>query len=139
MNKTEIPIIGTWQLMTWKSTDENGEQCFPFGEDALGYLIYSEAGFMSLHLSHKHRELFQSPSVFNVTKEEALESYLSYSSYCGRYEVKEDKVLHYVLMHTSPNWVETVQVRNYKVEGDILHLSHRLEGSCQDLLWNKII
>ena len=138
MQNNRINLIGTWQLVSWVSINDKGEQHFPFGEDAQGYLLYSESGVMSVHLSHKKRGLFQSPSVFTITSDEALQSYHSYASYSGRYEVKDDKILHHVEMHTSPNWVGTVQERHFKLDGDVLHLSHDLEKCRQELIWKKI-
>lgn len=139
MDIVQNKLIGVWQLVSWVSINNNGEENFPFGDDAQGYLLYSGAGVMSVHLSHKERKLFQSPSIFSVTPEEALQSYHSYASYSGHYEVKDNKVLHHVVMHTSPNWIGTTQERYFKLENNLLHLSHELEGSRQQLTWQKVL
>ncbi len=139
MQNIQANIIGTWQLISWVSINTKREEHFPFGEDAEGYLLYLESGVMSVHLSRKKRELFQSPSVFSVSPDEALESYHSYTSYSGHYEVKGNKILHHVEMHASPNWVGTTQERFFKLENNLLSLSHDLESARQQLVWKKMV
>jgi hypothetical protein len=114
-----------------------GERRFPYGEDAQGRLTYLASGMMSVHLMKKDRTLFQSPSVFAVTPEEAMQSYHEYTSYCGTYKVYPDRIIHQVQMHACPNWVNTEKVRYYQLEDDFLYLSHAIEDESAQLVWRR--
>ena len=46
-----------------------------------------------------------------------------YVSYCGRYEVNGDKVIHHIEVSLFPNWVGVRQERMYELDGDRLTLS----------------
>lgn len=48
---------------------------------------------------------------------DAADSYLSYS---GPYEIEKDKFRVKVEVSLFPNWIGTIQERNYKVEGKTL-------------------
>ncbi len=131
-------LIGTWQLVSWILYDQAGEAHYPLGQDAEGFLSYHPGGFMSVHLARKHRPLFKSESIFSVSAEEALENYHSYASYCGRYEILDDRILHFIEMHSCPNWIGGIQERHFKTEDDLLHLSHQLEANHSKLIWQKM-
>lgn len=132
------PVLGTWQLQSWKIVTKTNEEKFPFGVDANGILIYSSTGHMSVHLGKNDRESFQTQTIFEVTAEEALQSFHSYASYCGRYEIQDDKILHFVTMHSNPNWIGSVQERQYRLGTDRLYLSHPLEEAWSYLEWLKV-
>jgi len=138
MQKEIQLLLGTWQLVPWVLIDTEGKIHFPYGEDAKGHLSYMDSGLMSVHLMRNQRPLFESPSVFEITPAEALQSYNDYVSYCGSYEVQRDYLLHHVQMHTCPNWVGSVQKRYFKFDGDCLHLSHTLENKHMQLVWQKM-
>jgi hypothetical protein len=130
-------LIGTWQLLSWILYDVEGEAHYPLGQDAEGFLSYHPSGFMSVHLARKNRPQFQSESIFSVSAEEALENHHSYASYCGRYEILPDRILHFVQMHSCPNWIGSIQERHFKIENDVLHFSHQLEANHSQLIWQK--
>lgn len=46
------PFIGAWRLVSFEARAE-GETTFPFGQDAVGWLIYAATGQMSVMLSNK--------------------------------------------------------------------------------------
>ena len=57
------PLVGTWQLLSWKNVDEEGNITYPFGEDAIGYVLYSEDGYMSTTLMTANRPNFETHDV----------------------------------------------------------------------------
>lgn len=138
MQKHNQAFIGTWELVSWVMHNKEGQKYFPYGEDAKGFLIYTDSGLMSVHIMKYQRPLFQSQSLFDVTPEEALQSYSSYISYCGRFEILPDRVVHYIQMHTSPNWIGATVERHYNLDDDLLYLSHTLDGQLSQLVWKKI-
>ncbi len=40
-------FVGAWVLDDWRTTNEAGEVAFPFGQTALGQIIYSSSGRMT--------------------------------------------------------------------------------------------
>lgn len=136
---TVNPLLGVWQLKSWSLVDKQGNRHFPMGEDALGYIIYTDSNIMSVHLSKAKRTLFQTLSIFHPSLEEANFSYQEYISYAGSYEIVTDnKVLHKITMGTYPNWIGGVQERTFKVTGNELHITNLLEEWETALVWVKI-
>jgi Lipocalin-like domain len=42
------PLIGTWRLLSWQNRSvEDGQLSYPLGEDATGYIIYNEDGYIT--------------------------------------------------------------------------------------------
>lgn len=120
-------IIGLWQLCSFELKTETGKKEYPLGNDPQGYIIYTDKGFMSAHLGFKHRAHVASPSNLDVSANEALALVTTYNSYCGRYEVRADKVFHHVELCMFSNWENITLERTFKVTGKILQLSHHLE------------
>jgi hypothetical protein len=44
------PFLGAWELVRWTSVSAAGAVTYPFGENAVGQVTYSEDGRMSAHL-----------------------------------------------------------------------------------------
>jgi len=66
-----------------------------------------------------------------------------YVSYCGRYELHGETVLHHVELSLFPNWVGVTEERLVKITGDRLALSTRrllVQGTQQTahLLWERV-
>ncbi len=57
------------------------------------------------------------------TMEERAEAAGTYHSYCGRYEIRENRLIHHVDISLFPNRVGEDQVRMMELEGDKLILS----------------
>lgn len=138
-------FIGTWRLLSWELRPTNGEPFYPLGKDAVGLLIYTADGYMAVVLTKPDRAAFKSPWLMEGTSAEKIDAMDSYSSYAGRYEVREEegKVAHFVEHSLFPNWIGTTQERFFKLEGDRLELSAALplkDGIEQTvaLVWKKI-
>lgn len=56
-------LIGGWELVRWATYHPDGTESLPFGEDAIGVIIYTADGHMSCHLSMANRPLFAEPSI----------------------------------------------------------------------------
>ena len=54
---------------------------------------------------------------------EIKESATTHISYSGTYEIKENEIFHYVSVSSFPNWVPSVQQRNWEFQNDQLLLS----------------
>jgi hypothetical protein len=89
------------------------------------------------------RHHFRSEDWLNGTPEEYVASGKTYTGYCGRYEVRENAVIHHVEMSHFPNWVGTDFVRYFDVHGDTLTLRTPpmlIEGHTQigQLVWQRV-
>jgi hypothetical protein len=41
-------ILGTWRLVHSLECEPSGEKHYPFGEDAIGYIMYTDSGVMAV-------------------------------------------------------------------------------------------
>ncbi len=114
-------FIGAWKLISVETRDENGE-LFRRGQRT-GYILYSEEGYMSVSFMKEDRPLFASGDMRGGTVEEKIAAVEGYVSYCGRFEVDGDKVVHHIEVSLFPNWVGVSQERLYEFERDRLTLS----------------
>ena len=105
--------------------------------------MYNAEGYMAVALMVSNRKRFSSMDIKGGTTEEIVAAYSTYISYCCKYEVTEDRVIHHVEVSLYPNWIGVDQVRFYKFEGDKLILSTPpmiLGGKQQSgyLLWERM-
>ena len=49
-------IVGTWRLVRSISIDSNGKSEYPYGKDAIGYIIYNDTGVMAVQISRRSRD-----------------------------------------------------------------------------------
>ena len=71
------------------------EVSYPMGHDTVGRLIYSEDGYMSAVIMPANRPKFAADSLREGSTEEKAAAD-TYMSYCGKYEVRGEKVFHHV-------------------------------------------
>jgi hypothetical protein len=114
--------VGTWRLVSAEITS-GGEVRYPFGEDAAGYIVYNGDGHMSVTIARAGRENFASEDLRGGSAAEKAAAFDSYLTYCGRYEIHGDRVVHYVEACLFPNWVGSEQERFYEFRGGRLILS----------------
>lgn len=114
-------LVGTYRLLSWENRDQSGKVNHPLGADALGYISYSEDGYVFVHIAAAARRLFTSDDIFGGDTDEAQAAGRSHLSYCGRYRVEAQDVVHSVEICSFPNWVGTEQRRRYRfIDGNLL-------------------
>ena len=89
------------------------------------------------------RKKFASTDLEGATSEEKVSAYDTFFSYCGKYEVFEDRVIHHIEVSLYPDWVKEKRERFYKFEEDKLILSTPpiiIDGKRQTahLVWKRI-
>lgn len=115
-------FVGTWRLVSAESKNADGRISYPYGQGAVGYIMYTEDGYMSVAImSSNHPKLASEDIRAGRTGENA--TVRIHTSYCGRYEVQGDTVIHHVEVCLFPNWIGNDQKRTFEFDGDRLLLS----------------
>ena len=141
---TSNPLVGTWRLISWETRSVDGQKVsYPFGREAVGYIMYNEDGYMSVDITRPNRERFAAGDLLSGSTEEKAHAASSYVSYCGRYEFQGETVIHHVELSLFPNWVSVDQERLVELRGNRLTLSTRpvlLGGKLQTahLIWERV-
>ncbi len=112
-------LIGTWKLRSFEMRFPDGRVIHPYGEEVEGLLVYDRTGHMIASLASARRSATASQDLEEVG---ARTQYDDFMSYCGRYEVKGDRVSHDVLISSLEAWTGTVQERVFERDGDQLSL-----------------
>ena len=135
-------FLGTWKLVSCELRRGN-EVSYPFGEDPVGFIIYNSDGYMAAFLAPKERSHFKSDDIMGGSAEEKIAAMDTFVSYCGRFEVLSDMVVHHVAVSMFPNWRGGKRERFYKFEGNRLILStapNLISGKIRtaSIAWEKV-
>jgi len=139
---THNPIVGAWRLVSFELRSEEGQVSYPLGRDPVGYIMYTEGGYMSVAFMSADRPEFASGDSLGATTEEKVAAHDTFWSYCGRYGVQGDRVIHHIEVSSFPNWTGEDQERAFALEGNRLSLStppHLVAGLQQTahLVWER--
>ena len=104
-------LVGSWNLISWRTVYVGGRTIFPMGKDARGFLVYSNDGFMSASLFKVNRPYFISGEMLTADENEKVKAWDSYFSYSGKFTLEGGMIHHYVLSSMYPNWVGDKQSR----------------------------
>ena len=141
---TKEDLLGTWKLESWTLGYSDSDKITnPFGEDPEGFLIYTEAGWMSASISRRGRarlpEDISFRSMPEATKAEAFSSYFHYT---GPFRVEGGDVIHAVAQSLNPNFPGTEQLRHAELDGHTLVLSGKEEVGgitrFHSIVWHKV-
>jgi catechol 1,2-dioxygenase len=123
-------ILGTWRLVHSVEFGPGGEKHYPFGEDAIGYIIYTESGVMAVQMTRRVRATARPKAV--VGKED-------YLAYFGHYEldVQHGKVRHLLEGELFPGGHSEHVERKYHFFDDMLSLKP-LDGTNREILWQRV-
>ncbi len=140
---TANPLIGTWRLISWENRSIDGQISYPLGQDAVGYIMYTQDGYMCVAIMRPHRTPFAAGDLLGASLAEKAHAAQTYVSYCGQYEFRGDVVIHHVELSFFPNWVGVDQERLVELTGNRLTLSTRplvLGGRQQTahLIWERV-
>ena len=106
-----------------------GEKRYPFGEDAIGYIIYTKSGVMAVQITRRARATARPKAA--VGKED-------YLAYFGRYELDVQNGVVRRLLEGAlfpKDYREHVE-RKYRFFDDKLSLKP-LDGGNREILWQK--
>jgi hypothetical protein len=122
-------IVGTWRLVHSIIINADGKKEYPLGEDAIGYICYSDTGIMAVQISRRSRDEVKDASRLKH----------DYLAYFGRYEIDPGKgvVRHLVEGQLFPGDHPGVLERKYRFEGDLMSLKP-VDGTNREILWQRV-
>jgi Lipocalin-like domain len=122
-------IIGTWRLVHSININSKGKTEYPYGDDAIGYIYYSDSGIVGAQISAKSRERISEPS--NLIHE--------YLAYFGRYEIdiEREVVRHLPEGELFPGSHSKILERRYCFQGDLMSLKP-VDGTNREILWKWV-
>jgi hypothetical protein len=145
------PLIGTWKLESWENrrfvdgqlvSHPLGED---LGEDGSGYMTYNRDRYMFIDIRSPYRLEFASEDLLSGTRVEPEQDVEIHLSYCGRYNLREGKVIHHEALSSVSGWVSAGQKQEHLVElrGNQLMLSTypiSINGVAQTahLIWKRV-
>jgi hypothetical protein len=136
------PLLGTWTLVRWYNEASDGSVTDPFGPDPIGFISYSEDGYIFAHLARADRAPFAHDDMASGSPAEDQAAMKSHVSYAGTYEYRGDHVIHHVKIASFPNWTGSDQRRQIRFEGALLRLSsepfvHQGETVVAHAVWKR--
>lgn len=118
-------LVGTWRLLSWSSIGPDGVTSKPFGDEPVGYLLYSGEGYVSGNMMPARRPGFEKPRLTSTDVDggspaEIIAAFNSYSAYAGtyRFDPASSTVEHQVLCGLQPDWTGSVQIRTVTLRPD---------------------
>ena len=105
-------LIGTWDMVAFVTTFEDGSTLQPYGPTPKGRILYTADGAMSAHLWDPDRHRASVPSNGDP----------SYFSYYGTWELRGQTVHHTVIAAHYPDWAGSIQIRRIVPQGDEIEL-----------------
>jgi hypothetical protein len=118
-------FVGSWRLISYESRDSGGGLQYPFGQDAVGQLLFDASGHMSAILMKPNRPPFAAHDLHRGTDPEVRAAFDGVIGYFGTYMIDPAKrtLTVHVVGASYPNWVGSDQLRYYQLDGARLVLT----------------
>lgn len=131
----------SWSLVEYKSESKEGKALYPLGEDALGTIIFTEAGHTAVQIMAKDRTKplsLEELDKYNTAVEKEM-GRLGYHAYTGPFTIDEDESIltTHVQISLIPDYVGSKQARKASIDGNTLKLSN-VQHPERKLVWKKI-
>jgi len=136
-----LKFIGTWKLVECVEIGSTGEAFYPWGDDAIGYIIYTLEGVVAVQIMRKSRTLFNEKDITKATPQEGRELTRDYNAYFGHFEIDEAQstVIHHVEGHLYPNLIGKNNIRIYNFYDNKLSLTTEGGNVFRKLIWERVI
>lgn len=138
---TTNAVVGAWSLESFVIDAASESEKPRFGNNPVGYLIYTATGRMSAVLMAAHRAKLDSPKGATSTQQELVDSLANFLSYAGTYEIRGNRVFHHVEVSVFTNLVGTTLEREFNISGDTLTirtLPPEIWGTSNRLVWKRV-
>ncbi|NEO76844.1 lipocalin-like domain-containing protein [Moorena sp. SIO4G3] len=149
-------FVGTWKLVELKSVDKEQKISYPYGKNPVGHIIYTKEGYMSasimmsnrLNLGLSMEEIQNGRNVSKlqlITKLKYIKATFryfmaarNYISYSGKYEIRDNKVIHHVEVSLIPDWTGIELERTFEFSEDILVLTASSAKNTIYVTWQRV-
>ncbi len=88
MTLTKEELVGTYRLLYGGIERPDGTVEYPYGEDAIGYLVYLDNDRVSWHIMAANRPPFSDPDLLGGTPEENDKAFRTSNGYFGNYRIE---------------------------------------------------
>lgn len=121
---TADAIVGSWLLVRWSIQYHDGRpDTLPFGDDAVGLIVYAPDGWMTATMSRRRRAGLSAPTAARATAASKALAFDEYLSYGGRWRLDGDAVVHDVRLAMNPTLLGVPQRRVAQLRDGLLDLS----------------
>ncbi|OXM99634.1 lipocalin-like domain-containing protein [Bifidobacterium vansinderenii] len=130
-------LIGTWEIVSYTLTRDDGTTFYPLGENCKAYLIYTADGHVSAQMSAMGRPAYASHDLHDGTVEEMAAAAHGYMAYCGTYtlDLEHSNIIHNIEISMNPTWENQSQVRHISYDGEFLTIT--ADVNTARLVWRK--
>jgi hypothetical protein len=138
---TVSPLAGTWTLVAADLLHADGTRTPDYGAAPTGRLMVDARGRYSLQIFRAERPRFAADDKSRGTAAEFAGAVLGSSTHFGTLSL--DPATHVLSVHIErssfPNWENTVQRREYTLDGDVLSykVPPRPDGSTPMTVWRR--
>jgi hypothetical protein len=124
MALTKEDLVGTYRLISAGIERPDGTIEYPYGEDAIGYLVYLDNDRVSWHIMAANRPPFSDPDLLGGAPEENDKAFRTSNGYFGHYRIEGDVIRYEIEVAQVPNMVGAGH--SYaRIEGDELLITSR--------------
>jgi hypothetical protein len=124
MRLTKSELVGTYRLVYGGIERPGGTVEYPYGEDAIGYLIYLDNDLVSWHIMAADRPPFSNPDLLGGNPEENDRAFRTSNGYVGKHTIEEDIIRYDIEVAQVPNMVGEGHSRA-RIDGDELRLTSK--------------
>jgi hypothetical protein len=126
-------VLGAWRLRSCEARSDTGDLSYPYGPNPVGYITYTSTGYMAVSIMGGDPPRLPDESDVLAGTARAIQAGHAYIGYAGTFRLEGIRVLshnefkgaiHHMLETASfPNWVGSVQRRDFHLARDTLTLS----------------
>jgi hypothetical protein len=124
MGLTKSELVGTYRLLYSGIERANGIVEYPYGEGAIGYLVYLDNDRVSWHIMAADRPPFSNPDLLGGRPEENDRAFRTSNGYFGKYTIEGDVIRYDIAVAQVPNMVGPGHSHAH-LEGDELRLTSK--------------
>jgi hypothetical protein len=135
-----VDLLGSWLLVSWRRVNADGTVVFPFGENALGTLLYTDDGYMSAMMTAGNRPEIEGGDPLGGDPGARAAAYSTCLAYSGTWQRDGDTVTHRLTESLYPNWSGTAQPRSIEDRDGQLVLRTPQDGpgaAVNELTWAR--
>lgn len=116
---TADAIVGSWHLLRWSIEYPDGRpSMLPFGEDALGLIVYAPDGWMTATMCRRQRSGLSAPTPARASSASKALAFDEYLSYGGRWRLDGEVLIHELMLSMNPGLLGSPQRRLARLEAD---------------------